>query len=364
MAAPTLEEMAAKEAKIKQLVEEEQRDEAGKLLFDLLVACAQGGDFNNANRLRDMLYDVDPMALTSVIKANEIIDNAMSGAISDTFTDTWTTLQEFFSEDEFLALYHAIQEHQLTKGKVLVKAGAKLDAIFFITTGNINLISRCGNKNCAVKILGPGTMIGENCFQPSFWTVSLVSLQDSTLSILRAKQLQELEDRFPGFENKLLNFYQQFDDIPKLLEEQDLHRRCHPRAVVSHKMVFQVQAADGKLDERSFRGELDNISRGGLAFLLRIVKREKRRMLFGRRLQIIVPAGTKKKVFVGVVVAVTIHDFQSRDYALHVAFDKVVSEEMIQELLPMETDEDEQPFDLIDDGSAKEQSPDKPVEEE
>ena len=85
MASPSNEQLAAREAEIKALVEQDKRGEAGKMLFDLITDCAQGGDITNANRLRDMLYDVDPMALTSIIKANEIIDAAMSGSINEDF---------------------------------------------------------------------------------------------------------------------------------------------------------------------------------------------------------------------------------------------------------------------------------------
>ena len=57
MAAPTSEQLAAGEAEIKTLVEQDKREEAGKILFDLISACAQGGDIGNAERLRDMVLE-------------------------------------------------------------------------------------------------------------------------------------------------------------------------------------------------------------------------------------------------------------------------------------------------------------------
>ena len=132
MAAPTPKEQANREAEIQQLVEQDQRQKAGELLFDLITDCAKGGDIKNANRLRDLLYDVDPMALTSVIKANEIIDQAMSGAVSTQFIQAWNALKQTFSEEEFLSLYHGLEEHQVEEKKVVVKAGAKLGAVFLL----------------------------------------------------------------------------------------------------------------------------------------------------------------------------------------------------------------------------------------
>ena len=341
MAAPTSEQLAAREAEINALVEQDKRDQAGEILFELITACAQSGDINNANRLRDMLYDVDPMALTSVIKANEIIDEAMSSSISEDYNKAWIELKEALTEDEFMALYHSLEKHEVGAGKTVVKAGSKLDALFFINKGNVNVFSNCLGKNAEVKTLEPGTMIGENCFQPSIWTVSLVTLSPAEILVLRQKQLVDLADKFPGIENKLTSYYQQFNNVAQLLEEQELKRRLYDRFRVDHKLVFQVVGKDGSIAERIFRGELDNISQGGLAFLMRIVKRENRWQLFGRHLLVSVDFEGSKLQFKGVVVAITVQDLQNHDYAIHVVFDEPAAEDVIKPLVPPEPVEDE-----------------------
>jgi len=343
MTAPTKEQLAEREAEIKALVEQDDRDAAGKILFELIVDCARGGDITNANRLRDMLYDVDPMALTSIIKANEIIDDAMSGAISEDFVKAWAGLREALTEDEFMSLYHSLEKHEVGEGKTVVKAGSKLDALFFVNKGNLRVIASCVGKDAEVKTLEPGTMIGENCFQPSIWTVSVATITPVELSVLRQKQLVALAEKFPGLENKLISYYEQFNTIPQLLKEKELKRRRHDRFRVDHKVIFQVVAKDGTVDKRSFRGELDSISRGGLAFLMRIVKRENRWQLFGRRLLVSLKFEETKYQFKGVVVAVSVQDLQNHDYAIHLAFDEPVSEDSVKPLVPPEPLEDELP---------------------
>lgn len=346
MAAPTQEQIAEHETRIKQLVDQDKREEAGKLLFDVIVSCAQGGDINNANRLRDLLYDVNPMALNEVIKANEIIEEAMSGAVDDKFALAWTSLREALNEDEFLALYQALDVREVEANKVMVKAGSKLDAFFFITKGNVNVIGHCDEKNYAIKVMEPGTMISENCFRSSHWTLSLVTLTPVTMSVLRLEQLNDLENRFPGFDSRLATYAERFDDIPALLEEKKLDRRAFKRTTVEYKITFQAIGQDGKIDDRTFRGELDNISQGGLCFLIRIVNRDNRRMLFGRKLFISVQAEDGPFTFTGTVVAVTIHSFQDHDYGIHVAFDKPVAEEVIAPLLPKEEQEEDEFTDI------------------
>ncbi|MHB8810123.1 MAG: cyclic nucleotide-binding domain-containing protein [Desulfobulbaceae bacterium] len=347
MAALTAEKIAAGEAEIMALAKTGQRDKARDLLIDLTVACAQGGDMHNANRLRDLLYEVDPMALREIIKVNEIIEQAMSGSVDENFTLAWAGLREALTQEEFLGLYHALDTQEVAQGKAVVQMGSRLDALFLVNKGNLNVVCRADEKNVACKVLEPGSMISENCFQPSLWTVALVTLSPVSLGILRLERFTELEGRFPGIESKLQSFCDKANDLPRLLQEQTLDRRRFARFRADCKITFQVLDKDGKPDERAFKGELHSIAQGGLAFLLRIVKKENRRMLFGRRLVIAVPLPSGTLTFTGTVVAVTLHDPQEHDYSIHVTFVQPVQEELIRPLIlpdlePLEEHDEEQ----------------------
>ena len=122
-----------------------------------------------------------------------------------------------------------------------------------------------------------------------------------------------------------------------------MKRRQYDRFSVDHKIVFQVVGKDGSVAERVFRGELDNISQGGLSFLMRIVKRENRWQLFDRHLLVSVDFEESKLQFKGVVVAITVQDLQNHDYAIHVVFDEPVAEDIFKPLVPTEPVEDELP---------------------
>lgn len=335
--------IASVEAEIQALVNQGQQEEARSKLFDLIASCARGGDLNNANRLRDLLYEVDPMALQDIIRANELIEEAMSSAVSDGFDKAWVALREALSEEEFLAFYHALEEHDIGAGKTVLKKGSKLEAILFINSGNLQVTCQCRDKTVEVKTLEPGTMISENCFQPSFWSVTVSTITPVNLSMLRLEKLVALENQFPGLEGRLARFHERFDTIQKDLSEQELDRRAFERRSADQKITFQVYKKDDTLDDRSFRGELINLSRGGLAFVIRIVKRENRRMLFGRRLVVTGQSETGRFEFRGTVVAVSVHDIQDHDYAVHVAFAEPVAEEVIVPHLTPEPVEDELP---------------------
>lgn len=349
MAAPTREKIAAGEAEIMALAKAGQRDKARDQLIELTVACAQGGDLSSANRLRDLLYEIDPMALREIIKVNEIIEQAMSGAVDENFNLAWSGLRESLTREEFLGLYHALETHEVAQGKTVVQMGSRLDAIFLVNKGNLNVVCRAGEKNVVCKVLEPGSMISENCFQPSLWTVNLVTLSPGNLGVLRLERLVELEGRFPGIESKLRRYYDKINDVPRLLQEHNINRRRFARFRADSKITFQVLDKDGKPDERAFKGELHSIAQGGLAFLLRIVKKENRRMLFGRRLVVTVPLASGVLKFSGTVVAVTLHDPQEHDYSIHVAFAQLMQEDSIRPLIlpdlePLEehTEEDQE----------------------
>jgi hypothetical protein len=333
MAAPTREKIKASEAEIFALAKAGQREKARDQLIELTVACAQGGDLNSANRLRDLLYEVDPMALREIIKVNELIEQAMSGSVDENFNLAWAGLRQVLTHEEFLGLYHALEALDVPHGKTVVQIGSRLDAIFLVNKGNLNVVCRIGEKNVVCKVLEPGSLISENCFQPSLWTVALITLSPASLGVLRLERLVELEGRFPGIESKLRNYNDKINDVPRLLQEHNINRRRFTRFRADSKISFQVLDKDGKPDERAFKGDLHSIAQGGLAFLLRIVKKENRRMIFGRRLLIGVPLATGALNFTGTVVAVTLHDPQEHDYSIHVAFDQPMQEDRIRSLI-------------------------------
>lgn len=333
MAAPTREMIKAREAEIMALAKAGQREKARDQLIELTVACARGGDLNSANRLRDLLYEVDPMALREIIKVNELIEQAMSGSVDENYNRAWAGLRELLTQEEFLGLYHALETLEVPHGKAVVQMGSRLDAIFLVNKGNLNVVCRAGEKNVVCKVLEPGSMISENFFQPSLWTVALVTLSPASLGVLRLERLVELEKQFPGIESKLRSYYDKVNDLPRLLQEHNINRRRFDRFRADSKITFQVLDKEGKPDERAFKGELHSIAQGGLAFLLRIVKKENRRMLFGRRLVIAVAREDGTLKFTGTVVAVTLHDPQEHDYAVHMAFAQPVQEDLIRPLI-------------------------------
>jgi hypothetical protein len=242
MVAPTQEQIAVNEKEIMALASAGQREEARDKLIELTVSCAQGGDLNNAQRLRDLLYKVDPMALTEIIKVNELIEEAMNSSMNENFSLAWDGLREIFTQEEFLGLYHSLEMHEVEQDKVVAQIGSKLDAIFFVNEGSLKVVCRTGDKNIACKVLEPGSMFGENCFQPSVWTTALLTVSPVNLGVLRERRLTELEERLPGIASKLNSYYDKLDDLPTILTEHEINRRQYPRFRADNMVISPTRA--------------------------------------------------------------------------------------------------------------------------
>ena len=119
-----------------------------------------------------------------------------------------------------------------------------------------------------------------------------------------------------------------------MLKEKGLNRRGHKRVGVSGKGIFQVLDIAGDPVGKTFKGNLSDISVGGLSFFLKISKKETGRLLLGRTLHIrfALPKGASKQDIEinGTVVAVRPHPFE--EHSVHVKFDRMLNEPILADL--------------------------------
>ncbi|PIE58705.1 MAG: hypothetical protein CSA33_02055 [Desulfobulbus propionicus] len=328
-------ELHNKEQAIFTLAKEGKEEEAKKMLFDLVVAMARRGDFENAERLRELFYEIDPMALTEIIRTGEIIEQEKGGAIDEDDLETWSELTDQLTTEEFRAMYHEFRERSYASEETLVHQGAFLDNLFFINQGSVKVSHLMGAKELFITSLSSGKMVGESFFNPSVWTVSLTALTPTRGFELQQSKLVKLEEQFPGLRNKLEAFYKQNSDIPALIRKKGLERRMGPRFKVSRKI--QVQPLD-KTDNpigKGFRAELADISKGGLAFLVRITRKENTKLLLGRRMQVILPVRGEGEYLSlkGTSIGIQPHDLLNRDYRVHFWFMEPLTDKAMQGIL-------------------------------
>ena len=328
-------EANAEEAEIFVLMAQGHREQAKHRLVELIAATARAGNFSEAERLRERMYEIDPMALAEIIRTGEIIEQEKKGAIPEEDLEIWARLTDRLSSEEFQTIYHEFSERRFKTEETIVSQGSKNDELYFINQGSLKVSHMAGPKELFITTLNRGQIAGENFFTPSVWTVSLTSLTPSRIFVLPQSALQAWQDRFPGLRAKLHEFYTANNNIRTMLNKKGLERRQEQRFKLARKVQVQpISSIDAPIG-RGFRAETADISAGGLAFLIRISKQENARLLLGRRMQVMLPVmGPEPYLHLkGLVIGVQPFQILQNDFSVHCKFDQPLTQAELQSIL-------------------------------
>ena len=330
-----LPETGREEEAIFALAAQGQQVQAKQRLVELIAVMARAGNFREAERLRERIYEIDPMALAEIIRTGEVIEQEKKGAIREEDLSIWARLTDRLSSEEFQTIYHEFNERRYKPEETIVSQGDKNDELFFINQGSVKVSHMTGARELFITTLNRGQIAGENFFTPSFWTVSLTSLTPSRIYVLQQSALQTWQERFPGLRAKLYDFYTASNDIHAMLDRKGLERRRDQRFKLARKIQVQpinnVNAPIG----RGFRAETADVSVGGLAFLIRISKQENARLLLGRRMQVVLPvAGPEPYLYLrGLVIGIQPFHILENDFSVHFRFDQPMEAAELQTIL-------------------------------
>ena len=297
-------------------------ERAGKKLFSDGVNAARNKDFPTAEILRDKLLEINPLALTEVIKLGEIIDEEKSSTINNNHIEVWGGLYEKMSTEEFNGLYYALRQESYSPGEVIVNAGDNDPRLYFVNSGSVTLSCQSGSKESFLKRLQPGEVIGVGpFFSVSVWTVTMSSQSETQVHVLSRQKFVELRKHHPELEKKLEAFCRKHDTVPELLKMSGADRRETARYAITVMVRNILLDPYGNVGKRSFRGELIDISKGGLCFSIKISSKKNARLLLGRQIitEITLTDGNILKCF-GVIVGVQFFDKEINDFSVHVKF--------------------------------------------
>lgn len=314
-------------------VEENNKEAAIKLLYELIVKSAREKNFVKAKALREKIYEVDPMALTEIVKAGEVIEQGESEFIDQKHLDIWSKLYDELTTEEANAFYYALKEGTYDADQTIFKQGDLNSNLYFINQGQLKLVWRQGGGEVLLKSLGTGSIVGEDPFFSNIvCTTSLITISPVKLNYLERAMLAKWKDEFPGLEPRLYDYCAGSVKISDILKKRSLDRRSQKRRKISGKGMVRILNASGSPVSKAFKGSLSDISVGGLSFMVRISNKKTPRMLLGRKLNVefaLTTAGSEQKIDVyGVVIGAIEHPFD--DYSIHIKFDKMLSEEIVK----------------------------------
>jgi CRP-like cAMP-binding protein len=252
--------------------------------------------------------------------------------------EIWSDLFDVLSTDEFSTFYHSLEHERFSNEEVIVKKGVVQTVLFFINSGRAKLYYRDKDREVLVKIMQSGQVMGAGSFfEPSVWTLSAAALGQTEISTLKLDTLQEWKEAFPSLESKLRDFCLRFESVDDFFLNSEKDRREHKRQnTKSLRLSMTLLDSKGQSTGANAKGELSDISQGGLSFFMRISKKENARLLLGRNLKIMLPieeTSGQPLDFTGMIVAVRAHHALENEYSVHVEFSAALDSPGFQQAL-------------------------------
>jgi CRP-like cAMP-binding protein len=321
--------------KIRELLHQNRKSEAVALIMEHIAICAGKKQFDLAEKLREWLIKIDFALLKEIIRAAEIIEEAKNASISDELLRVWYKLTKALSAEDFSSLYHVMEHRQYDNGELIVQQGEFLSALFFVNSGRIQLYSASQGGEYVLKVIGAGDIMGaETFFDISIWTMSARSL-GADVSLLTWDRLVKLKESHPALQTKLMDFCSQFKLNDIFFNKLSTTRRQFERIKVSGKVAIALLKKMGDEIFLGTKGDLLDISKGGLAFSLRFSKKQNAIALLGQGLRVTVRTDVSA-VSVhrnGIVKAVQCHDYVGNDYTIHMEFGEELSSAEVSQVI-------------------------------
>ena len=303
-----------------------------QLLREMITATARKRRFKEAEKLREWLIRIDPMALSDIIAAAEIIENEKTAAINKDHLAVWTSLRDSLDSEGYSTFYHSLEHKHYASGEMVVRQGSQQSSLYFVNSGRVELFFQEKGKEIKVKTIGAGEVLGAGTFfETSVWTVSARSL-GADLSRLKIDTMQQWQADYPALEGKLNDFCMRFKIPVEAFKKTGQDRREYERYRLEGRISMALLDRDGKEVGVGAKGDLFDISAGGVAFFLRISQKKNARLLFGRKVRLAISSKTSFSI-TGEIVAVRSQPVVGNEYSVHVCFSQVLDEGKVHALI-------------------------------
>lgn len=310
------------------------KKEAIDRLLQAIETAARTGRFEQADKSRDWLMRVDPLALRQSIRAAEIIEKAKIASVDGKFRQTWHELATALEPEEFATLYHLMTRREFAKDEPVVRQGEFAASLLFINSGRLQLYALSADREVALKICAAGEIVGvENFFESSVWTVNARSL-GAEISLLGRDKLQRHQEHYPALAGKLRDFCARFPATSALFSKTGRTRRRFQRQKAVGAAIVVVLDEEDRETGGGAKGEILDISRGGMSVALRFSQREKAEAMLGKTIRITMETGRVAAPLTcqATVVAVRCRDFLGNDYSLHAEFPRELDLALLQQV--------------------------------
>lgn len=314
------------ERKIQELFDNGNSNQAKVLFLELLAKVLRLKRFTQAEQLRDWFIAADSTALTEIITAADMIEEAKKSSVDSGHLKLWADLFDTLTGEEFSALYHNLMIQRFDSETSIVKKGEMQNFLYFINSGQVKLFYPDKSGETLIKTMESGSVFGaETFFASSLWTYSATALGPVELGIFTQNRLDKLRQEHPGLERKLQAFCESELLAQEAFVKAESDRRDDKRVAVSGELEGTLIGESKQSAGITFQGGMLDLATGGLSFLMRIPKKENSRLFLGRSVKMTlktVDSASRSVVLDGTIVAIRPQAGAALDYSIHVKFKK------------------------------------------
>ncbi|MDT8335582.1 MAG: cyclic nucleotide-binding domain-containing protein [Desulfurivibrionaceae bacterium] len=330
-------DLAKYEKSIDHYLRQGDNQKAIKGLLALIKLYAQQKDFAKCEELRERIPAISPSALSELILAQEMIDSARSLPATESHRRVWTELYDRLTDEETKALQNELLEAAFEPGQTIFSQGQKNANLYFISAGQAKHIYTQENREVFISKISAGNVANETSFfEAGLCTTSLVAIDRVKVHFLPAITLLSWEGYLPALEAKLRDFCSCGVKIHELLKKSSLDRRIQRRIPLPGRILLKIVDAGGAVVGKTIRGDIADVSVGGVSFYVQTPSREQALMLLGHNLHLRfnMPPDMAEIEQIGKVLGVRRHreafDLKER-YSVHVMFSEILPEKSIVE---------------------------------
>jgi Cyclic nucleotide-binding domain len=281
-----------KEKQAFDFIERGMKDEATKLLYELILDSVENNDFAKADSLRRSLISTNSMALTEIINTGEILEKKKSYAIDQNHKNKWRVLYKEFSTEEATEFYYSLKTINLKQGKTIIQQGKLNDKLFFINKGTFKTLCKSKSKEVFLKKSSSGEACGlSTFFFISTATTSVMSDTKANISYINHDALFNITEKLPGFYTKLHELCKKLVRLNSkdIIEKHNVERRKHNRFPFKDTGTMNLLGSDGKPCDPPLSGVFEDLSVGGASFTIKASTKGYARSLLGRKAIIKLP---------------------------------------------------------------------------
>ncbi len=237
----------------------------------------------------------------------------------------WAGLYDAMSREEGEAFFFSLVQKDHEQEHLILKQGHMNQRLFFIEEGELVLAYDQNGEEIWVKTLKPGDIAGgESFFSASVTTASLRAVTAVRLHVLEKDALMRCCLRFPELEEKLKDYCYKTGNIRTILKQYGMERRIDQRMEIAARVSIQLLSKNGQPERRATRGDLLDISAGGLSTLVALPAEEACRFVEKRiNAKLVLEVGDSPLEVDGNGVIVAVFPKNNNESAsIHIKFDR------------------------------------------